>query len=170
MKRVKHLDPTIAPLASSIFWIGMTFGRLTLGPVTEKFGLGKSVSAYITLATVSQILFKLTPDAKLSLGFIGTNGFFLGPMYPSGIILLAKKVSTQAKVGAVAAAGAMGQVGGALAPLAIGFLADSFGIGRMLDVILGLSFVLLTMWLAFCRLPYYDRSHLANRASSDRQI
>lgn len=157
MKRVRHLDPAIASLSSTIFWIGMTLGRLSLGPVTERFGLERCVTAYIALSTIFQLLFKLTPDTIMSMVFLSANGACLGPMFPSGIILIARKVSPRSKLGAVAAVSAMGQVGGASAPLAIGLLADSFGIGRMLDVVLGLSFVLLAMWFAFCRLPSWTQ-------------
>lgn len=98
-------------------------------------------------------MFKLAQNPFLSLFLLGANGFFLGPTFPSGVVLLAKKVPAQSNIGAVAAAAAMGQVGGALAPLLIGFLADDFGIGRMLDVVLGLSFLLVSLWAAFCWLP-----------------
>lgn len=152
MRRVRHLDPTLASLSSTIFWIGMTLGRLSLGPVTEKFGLERCMVGYITLSTTFQILFKLTSDAALSLLFLGLNGICMGPMFPSGIILLATKVSSQTSINAIATVNAMGQLGGASAPLAIGILADHFGIGRMLDVVLGLSLVLLAIWLGFCRL------------------
>lgn len=158
MKRVRHLDPNIASLSSTIFWIGMTLGRLSLGPVTERYGLERCMIAYITISTTLQTLFKFTSNAIVSLVFLGANGICLGPIFPSGIILVARKVSPQSNVSAIATVNGMGQIGGALAPLAIGLLADRFGIGRMLDVVLGLSLVLLGIWLAFCRLPSWTES------------
>lgn len=137
----------------------MTSGRLALGPVTERFGVGRAVSFYISLSLAFQFLLKFVSSATFSLGLLGIIGFFLGPMYPSGIILLAEKISSQTKINAVAAVGAIGQVGGALAPLAIGLAADSFGIGRMLDIILSLTIFLLLVWFFYRRLPYYDGTH-----------
>lgn len=131
----------------------MTLGRFSLGPVTQRFGLEKCMIGYITLSTILQILFKLTSNPAMSLVVLGANGFCLGPMFPSGIVLLASKMSSHSIIGAIATVNAMGQIGGASAPLAIGLLADRFGIVYMLDVVLGLSLVLLAIWLAFCRLP-----------------
>jgi fucose permease len=129
----------------------MATGRLLLGFVTELVGLRAAVTTYILLSTTIQILFRQLTNLHLSLILLGANGFFCGPLFPSGILLLATKVPEQARVSAVAAAAAMGQVGGAVAPLGIGLLADRFGIGRLLDVVLVLSVGMLIVWVVFSR-------------------
>ena len=130
----------------------MAIGRLLLGFVTEYLGLRGTITAYIVLSTTLQILFRqITSNTNLSLVLLGLNGFFCGPLFPSGILLLATKLPKQSHVGAVAAAAAMGQVGGAVAPLGIGLLADKFGIGHLLDVVLVLSFFMLIIWFLFSR-------------------
>lgn len=131
----------------------MSIGRLALGPITERLGVGNAVSLYISLAITFQLLLKWISNVAFSLCCLGIIGFVLGPMYPSGIVLLAEKVSSRDKIGAVAAAASAGQLGGALAPLAIGVIADSFGIGHMLDIILSLTTFLLLVWFFYCRLP-----------------
>ena len=152
MRRIRHLAPESSSIAASSFWFGMAIGRLLLGFVTESFGLRGSVTAYILLSTIAQILFRqITASTQLSFLLLGLNGFFCGPLFPSGILLLATKLPKQSHVGAVAAAAAMGQVGGAVAPLGIGLLADKFGIGHLLDVVLMLSAVMLVIWVVFSR-------------------
>ncbi|EXJ59108.1 hypothetical protein A1O7_06539 [Cladophialophora yegresii CBS 114405] len=149
LRRVRHADPLKASLSSSSFWAGMAVGRLFLGFVTQLFGLRISISTYIVCSTTLQILFRQISTPAFSLVLLGLNGFFCGPLFPSGILLLATKLPTKGHVGAVAAAAAMGQVGGALAPLAIGLLADRFGIGHLLDVVPALSALMLVIWWVF---------------------
>ncbi|KAJ9607502.1 hypothetical protein H2200_007580 [Cladophialophora chaetospira] len=152
MRRVRHYEPLKASLSSSSFWTGMAIGRLLLGFVTQYFGLGISITAYIIFSTTLQILFRTIQNDSLSLVLLGLNGFFCGPLFPSGILLLAAKLPQKAHVGAVAAAAAMGQIGGAVAPLGIGLLADRFGMGHLLDVVLALSVSMLVVWILFSRI------------------
>ena len=151
MRRARHVEYATAGLASSIFWVGMSLGRVGLGPVTEHFGLRWSVTGYILISTCLQVLFKLVGNVPGSLVLLGLNGVVLAPMFPSGIVLLATKIPQQAQVGAVAAAAALGQVGGASVPLGVGFMADRIGIDRLLDVVLGLTVVMLVIWQLYCR-------------------
>ena len=130
----------------------MAIGRLLLGFVTQHFGLGISVTAYIILTMVTQILFRHFTNPGVALVLLALNGFFCGPLFPSGILVLATKLPHRAHVGAVAAAAAMGQIGGAVAPLGIGLLADRFGIGHLLDVVLALSAAMSVIWILFSRM------------------
>ncbi|KAK5081602.1 hypothetical protein LTR05_007733 [Lithohypha guttulata] len=151
MQRIRHADSTTASLSSSIFWLGMALGRFFLGPVTEYFGLPVSVSAYILLGTLSELIFKLTSSIKVALFTLSGCGFFLGPMFPSGVLLLSQKLNKQQYVGGVALAAAFGQIGGAGAPLIIGFMADRLGLQHLTDVVLVLFILLLMTWMLFCR-------------------
>ena len=151
MRRVRHTPSLTSSLASSSFWAGMATGRVALGFVTERFGLAGSVSVYILLSTTFQILFRELTGPTTSLVFLGLNGFFCGPLFPSAILLLATKLPRQGHVSAAAAAMAMGQIGGAVAPLGIGLLADRFGIGHLLDVVLVLHVAMLAVWVVFAR-------------------
>lgn len=129
----------------------MVIGRVVLSPVTEKAGLQSSVAAYIILSTIAQAAFRFVEKVSIVLPLLAVVGFFFGPFFPSGIVLLAKKLPVQAHVGAVSVAAAMGQVGGSICPLIVGFMADAFGIAKLLDVATGLTLVLLLVWIAFCR-------------------
>jgi fucose permease len=151
MDRVRHVDRATAATASSIFWFGMVTGRVVLSPLTEYVGLRTSVTAYILLSIVAQASFKFISRVYLSLGMLAATGFFFGPFFPSGIVLLGSKLPVNAHVGAVSAAAAMGQIGGATAPLIVGFMADAFGIARLPDVVTVLTLLLLVVWIVFCR-------------------
>ena len=151
-ERVRNIDRAAAASASSLFWVGMAIGRVALSIFTERFGIKTSVAAYIVLSTIFQATFKFLANGPSLLANLATIGFFFGPFFPSGIILLAQKLPLEAHVGAVSAAAAMGQIGGATAPLIVGFMADAFGVARLLDTVIVLSLLLLVVWLIFCRL------------------
>lgn len=151
MKRVRHVDTATASLSSSMYWLGMGLGRLGLGPVTEYCGLGVSVTTYLILATCLQIAFRSVQKIGISLVLLGISGFFLGPMWPSGINLIAKKLSQTEYVGGIAAAAAIGQVGGALCPIAIGFMAEKFGLEHLTEVMIVSSSLSLLVWIIFSR-------------------
>jgi fucose permease len=109
-----------------------------------------SVATYIALAIAPQMFLRLA-TAKLSMALLGLTGFFCGPIFPSGVLLLVTKLPVRLHVSSVASAAAMGQIGGALAPLAIGLIADRFGIGHLLDVVAPLSVAMLVTWLIFLK-------------------
>lgn len=129
----------------------MAVGRFTLGFVTERFGLRIPVTTYIVILACLQVLFRRITSLPFLLVLLGFIGCLCGPLFPSGIQLLATKLPIQAHVAAVATAVAIGQIGGALAPLGVGLIADRFGIGHLLDVVLGLSGVMLFIWLVFSK-------------------
>jgi fucose permease len=151
--RVRHFPPNLAPFSSSLFWIGMSIGRLTLGPLTERLGVSKALTMYLLLSILCQLIFKFFTkhSPALSLLLLALNGYVLAPTYPSGIVLLAKNMHMHEAVGAVSAAASLGQIGGAAVPLGIGFMADRIGLGKLLDVVLGLSGAVLIIWWVFDR-------------------
>jgi fucose permease len=152
MKRSRHASFKTSGFAASSFWVGMTLGRFGLGFVTEHVGLRRSVVAYIMISIGLQIVFLVVKTAAMSLVVLGLNGFVLGPIFPSALTLLTSKVPEASQVNAVTIAAACGQLGAAIIPLGIGFLAQYAGIGRMLSLVLLLSGCTLVLWLLFCRL------------------
>jgi fucose permease len=151
MNRVRHIDQATAANASSVFWIGMVIGRIVLSPITEKVGLQWSVTAYIVLSIIAQVTLQFLRGIPALLAMLAMIGFFFGPYFPSAIVLLGQKLPVQAHVGVVSFAAALGQVGGATCPLIIGFMADAFGMAKLLEVATALTGVLLVVWLAFYR-------------------
>lgn len=151
MLRARHATLNVASSASSIFWVGMAVGRYALGVVTERFGVSKSVAIYITLALLSQVLLNLVTDINLTLILLAASGFFVAPLFPSGIVLLVSRLETRLHMPAVAFLIALGQVGAALATVAVGFMADAIGIRHLFEVMCGLSALMLALWIWFAR-------------------
>jgi fucose permease len=150
--RTRHANPTTAASASSIFWLGMALGRYALGAVTEAIGLHTAVSTYIAMACCAQFLLMGLHQIAGNLVVLGVCGFFLAPLFPSGIVMLANRTPIQDRTEVIAAVIAMGQVGVAIVPYAMGLLATHLGTQYLLHVTLGLSVVLLILWIAISRL------------------
>ena len=152
MRRARSLPYNTAGLASSIFWLGMSIGRITLGPAAEHFGVKRSVAVYLTCSALLQLLFRTFRQPTMSMILLGTNGFWIGPTFPSGLVLLSQAVPSSVQVSAVSVACAAGQIGGASIPFLVGIMSDKIGIGRLLDVVLGMTAALIVVWLLFCRI------------------
>ncbi|TKX25017.1 MFS transporter-like protein 38 [Elsinoe australis] len=146
MTRVKQLPVQQSPLASSLFWLGMATGRLVLGFVTQKIGL-RTVTVYLTVALGLQNLLRVD-DPSVCLGAIFSIGFFLGPTFPSGILVLTNAVPRSFSANAVAIAAAVGQIGGAITPVSLGFLSDRVGLSHLPDVSLICSCATMVLWVS----------------------
>ena len=87
-----------------------------------------------------------------TLAVLGVCGFFLAPLFPSGIVMLSARTPLEDRTRVVAAVIAMGQLGGAIVPYGLGLLATHLGTQYLLHVTLSLSVVLLGLWAATSRL------------------
>jgi fucose permease len=87
-----------------------------------------------------------------TLAVLGVCGFFLAPLFPSGIVMLSTRTAPDDRTKIVAAVIALGQIGGAVVPYGLGLLATHLGSQYLLHVTLGLSVVLLGLWAAISRL------------------
>lgn len=96
-------------------------------------------------------MLNLVTNVKATMILLAANGFFVAPLFPSGIVLLVSRLAPQVHMRAVALLIALGQVGAAVAPLAVGFMADSLGIRHLFEVVCGLSATMLVLWMVFTR-------------------
>lgn len=151
MSRSRGSSTFIAAITLSIFWGGMAAGRFTLGPATRATGLRMLVVVYLVLSLVAQVAFRVRLELALSLALVATVGFSFGPMFPAGILMLTSQLPKSLQVRGCSVAASVGQLGGASAPFLLGFVAESLGIERLLDLVLVMSILLLFIWLSFCK-------------------
>lgn len=153
MLRVRHASPYLASFSSSGFYTGMTAGRLVLGLVTDKLGVRRATAAYLTIAIISQALLATIDVAAVSIALVALIGFFLGPLFPSGVVMLAQLLPKPLLVGAVSFTAAVGQIGAALSPFVLGSMAQALGIYIFQVFILAMLAVTLLVWVLFPALP-----------------
>ncbi|KAI1264739.1 major facilitator superfamily domain-containing protein [Xylariaceae sp. FL1019] len=167
MRRVREADPYLASLSSSFFWIGVTLGRITLGYITDRAGVRIATTVYIVLAIILQAIFAFISSSTLSAIVILLIGYFFGPLFPSGLVMLTRSLNRSLHVRAVAIAVTFGQIGGALIPSGLGALSEMVGMKVFQAVIFAWLLVTLAFWCSFPSLPPEDGERYKRVRSED---
>lgn len=176
MLRVRRASPYLASVSSTGFWIGMSAGRFVLGSVTDKFGVRRTTAVYLMVAILGQTLLAAIDMAAVSVGLVAAVGFFLGPIFPSGIVVIARLLPRDLHVGAVSFVCSVGQVGAALLPFILGSLAQWLGIRVVFQVfILATLAATLLTWFMFPALPQpgprcHDARHDETAAQNETRL
>lgn len=139
----------VAAWLVSGYWFGLMLGRLVLGSITERLGhflviqicLGGTVLGLLMLWLVP-----LTPIAALGLAL---TGFSLGPIFPTLIALISRLVPHRLIASAIGFMTSLGAGGAAFYPWLSGNLANAFGIWTILPFAIGLTVLVLGLWLLF---------------------
>lgn len=153
MIRVRHGQPFASGMTATGFWLGLTAGRVTLGFVTPLIGERLAVSIYILCSLGLELLFWLVPQFIVSAVAISLVGFFIGPMFPSAVIMATKLLPQDLHVAAIGFAAALGGGGAAVLPFAVGAIANARGVQTLQPIVLALLAVLLAIWLSLPRIP-----------------
>ena len=151
--RIRYATPVSASICASSFWAGMALGRITLGSITDRFGERRSVTIYLVSALGAHLVFWLLAPFPISIISITLLGFFLGPLFPTGIVMITRLLPRELHVGAVAGVAAAGQVGSALFPFIVGATAERLGIQALQPFVFALLTCALSCWWCFPRLP-----------------
>ncbi|KAL1855209.1 hypothetical protein Daus18300_011210 [Diaporthe australafricana] len=170
MLRARHASTYVASLSSSGFWIGMAVGRLILGLVTDKVGVRGAVIVYVVVAIVAQAVLAAVDVAAVSIVAVIVVGFFLGPLFPSGVVVLARLLPRDLHVGAVSFVASVGQLGAAFGPFALGSLVQLLGIRTFQVFILALLVVSLLIWLVFPRFPAGDKDREGSTSTEAARV
>ncbi len=108
---------------------------------------------YLLCALGVQAIFWLLTSFPVSIISITVLGFFLGPLFPTGIVMITRLLRRELHVGAVAGVAAAGQVGSALFPFIVGATAERLGIQALQPFVFALLMCALGCWWCFPRLP-----------------
>lgn len=153
MIRVRHGQPFASGLTATGFWLGITIGRVTLGFITPRIGERLAVTIYIVFSLGLELLFWLVPQFIVSAVAVSLVGFFIGPLFPSAVIMATKLLPQELHVAAIGFATAVGGGGAAVLPFAVGAIANARGVQTLQPIILALLIVLLGIWLLLPRIP-----------------
>jgi len=153
MLRVRHARPFPSGMTATGFWLGITMGRVFLGFVTPKIGEGLAIVIYIGIAIALQVIFWLVPQFIVSAVAIALVGFFLGPLFPSGVVAATKLLPSELHVAAIGFSAAFGGGGAAVLPFAVGAIAQARGVQTLQPIVLALLVILLGIWLCLPKIP-----------------
>jgi fucose permease len=143
---VRHANPFDAGLTVTVFWLGLTLGRVVLGFVTGRVGEKLAITVYLLLTIALQLLYWLVPSFVASAIFVAFLGFFLGPLFPAAIVAATKLLPSDYHVSAIGFAAAFGGGGAAIFPFAVGAIAQSKGVEVLQPICLAILVFILLMW------------------------
>jgi len=98
-----------------------------------------------------EVIFWKVPHFLVSAIAVSLQGFFLGPVFPSALVVTTKLLPKQLHVTAVSFVSAVGSSGGAIWPFVVGAVAQRKGVETLQPIILALLGVLVIIWTAFPR-------------------
>lgn len=151
MTKVRNASKFKAGASSTGFWAGMTVGRVGLSFLTSRLGEFRSVIIYLCITTGLELVFWLVPSFIVSAVAVAFLGMFLGPLFPTAVVLMTKLLPRDLHVGSIGFATAFGGSGGALFPFIIGAIAQNTGVKNLQPVILALFIVIILLWLCLPR-------------------
>lgn len=156
MLKERHASPYAAGISNTGFWLGMTVGRASLAFVTERFGERICVTIYLAIAIGLELIFWLVPKFVVSAVAVAFLGFFLGPIFPGGIVMCAKLLPKHLHVAALGSATAIAGVGGAGIPFAVGAIAQAAGVWVLQPIVLAVIAIITLLWLSLPRVKKRD--------------
>lgn len=117
----------LAGTATSLFWAGLTLGRVTLGSVAERIGTQRLLRL-CTLSTIAFTLFLVVPLMPLNLVGVALLGVALGPIFPTLTSDAPRRVSRQFGDFTIGFQTAAASLGIAVLPGLAGVLAENFSL------------------------------------------
>ncbi|KFH44229.1 Bypass of stop codon protein-like protein [Hapsidospora chrysogenum ATCC 11550] len=144
---VRHADGFVAGLVVTLFWGGLTVGRVVLGFVTGRIGEKLAIVMYLALSMILQIIYWVVPSIGASIVSVSLLGFFLGPLFPAAIVAMTKLLPADQHVISIGLAAAIGGGGAAIFPFAVGLLAEEHGVGVLQPFVLALLAAITLLWL-----------------------
>ncbi|KAH9210752.1 major facilitator superfamily domain-containing protein [Leptodontidium sp. 2 PMI_412] len=151
MTKVRGAAPFASSATSTAFWAGMTLGRLFLPYLTSRLGEYPSVILYLGLAFGLELIFWLVPNLVVSAVAVSLLGAFMGPMFPTAIVLVTKLLPRDLHVGCIGFGTAFGGSGGAIFPFMVGAIAQRKGVKMLQPIILALLVVMALLWVMLPR-------------------
>ncbi|KAL2064433.1 hypothetical protein VTL71DRAFT_4927 [Oculimacula yallundae] len=148
MTKVRGAAPFASSATSTAFWAGMTVGRLFLPYLTARLGEYPSVILYLGLSFGLELIFWLVPSLIVSAVAVSLLGVFMGPMFPTAIVLVTKLLPRDLHVGCIGFGTAFGGSGGAIFPFMVGAIAQRKGVKTLQPVILALLVTMSLLWIA----------------------
>lgn len=152
MINVRQGDKFSSGMSATGFWLGITIGRVVLGFVSPRIGIKLATSIYIACAVGLELIFWLVPQFIVSAVAIALQGFFLGPLFPSVVLVVNKLLPRHQHVSVIGFAAAFAGCGAAVLPFLTGLLAQATDIKVLQPIVLALLVLLLVIWLLFPRL------------------
>jgi fucose permease len=147
MIKVRDASNFTSGVTATGFWAGMTVGRIALSFLTARLGEFRSVLLYLAICVGFELIFWLVPSLVVSAVAVAFLGMFLGPLFPTAIIVVTKVLPRHLHVGSIGFGTALGGSGGAIFPFIVGAIAQAKGVKTLQPIILAMLGAISGLWL-----------------------
>lgn len=148
----RHLAGFLAGWMVSGYWLGLTVGRVALGPVADRIGSQRLIMGCLGGVIAGALLVWWAPAGVVVACGLWLAGFSLGPIFPTTIAVINGLVAPRLQQSAIGFAASLGSMGAALFPWLAGNLIQRIGLWSLLPYIVLLAVVMLAFWLLLRRL------------------
>lgn len=136
---------------TSGYFGGLTIGRIILIPVTNWLGHRPSVFYYSAICLALHFVIWFVDSLIGSAVCFALIGVFMGPMYPSCVLLITELMPGDLHTGAIGMLACLGVVGSAIMPFITGALSEAYDVWVLNPVLIALWVVSLGLWTAVSR-------------------
>jgi fucose permease len=147
----RHQPAVLSGASISGYWLGLTLGRLTLANLAGRVGQKRLIQGCIVGVVLGILLIWLAPTGVIAAAGLFLTGFSLGPIFPTTIALMSTLVPARVLPSAIGFLASLGSMGAAFFPWLAGALAQQVGLWSLLPYVIGLTLVMLGLWLALQR-------------------
>ena len=127
---VRFLDSVPLDLATtslSLFWAGLTLGRLVAARIADRFDHLRFTTIAIAVASIAIIAAVLVPSVGISILLFGVVGFAFGPVFPTIIAIGGERFPERSAAVSGFLTGAA-VIGAVIYPPVMGFLSVNIGL------------------------------------------
>jgi fucose permease len=143
----------LAGLAVSLYWCGLTLGRMASGVATHRIHSRRILQGGLVLAPLWAALLAANAGEWLSIAALGLLGFTVGPVFPLLIAETPGRFGEAHSANAVGVQIAAGSLGWAMLPAIAGVLAQRLGLESVPPFLLGSALAVLLLHAALIKVP-----------------
>jgi fucose permease len=144
----RGLPDIVAGTAVGGYWLGLTIGRFIISPIASRLGTTTVAMIYVCLAGVAATaaLAWLAPIAALAVAALVLLGFFLGPIFPTTMVMAPQLTTSRLVPTAIGVMNAGSVVGASVVPWLAGAIAQGAGPWTLLPFAVVLAVLQLVVW------------------------
>lgn len=147
LTQYRHEGNVLAGWLMSGYWLGLTVGRVCIGPLTNKLGTLKIINLCLG-GVVSGVLILILMTFSITSAFgLLLTGFCLGPILPTALAFLSNVIPPHLLTGAISFIASLGSLGKAFFPWIAGNIADNWGLEMFLPYIIVLTVIMISFWV-----------------------
>jgi fucose permease len=151
MTKVRSASSFASGVTATGFWGGQTAGRIGLSFLTAKLGEFRSVLLYLGICLGLELILWFVPSLVVSAVGVALLGVFMGPLFPTAIIVVTRVLPRHLHVSSIGFGTALGGSGGAVVPFIVGTIAQAEGVGTLPPIVLAILAIISGLWLLLWR-------------------